>query len=152
VIYGGTGYKVLLVLHLLSVIVAFGPWFLNGLLPSAALKHNDQEGKAISGATFQVSNASQFAMYGVFIFGMGVLGARAKGSGISMSNGWVIGSIVGWVAIIGILHALVLPAQRQLKDGTGDRAALTQRQSLGAALINVLVIVVVILMVFTPGK
>jgi hypothetical protein len=152
VIYGNTGYKVLLVLHLLSVVVAFGPWFINGLLPTAASKRGGAEGQAISAANFQVSHATQFAMYGVFIFGMGTLSLKAKGAGISASDTWVWLSIVLWVAIIGILHAIVLPAQRQLKDGSGDSAALTQRQSLGAALINVLVVVVIYLMVFEPGK
>ena len=150
-IYGGTGYKVLLVLHLLSVIVAFGPWFLNGLLPANALKRSQPEGQAINAANFTVSSFSQYAMYGVLVFGFATLGAKSKGAPIKMSQAWVWLAIVVWVAIVGVLHSIVLPAQRALKDGSGDREAITQRQSLGVAIINVLVVVAVYLMVFTPG-
>jgi hypothetical protein len=151
VIYGGTGYKVLLVLHLLSVIVAFGPWFLNGFLPAAALKRSPSEGQSINTANFTVSNASQYAMYAVLVFGFGTLFAKAKGAPISASDAWVAISVVVWVAIVGVLHGLVLPAQRALGDGTGDRDAVTQRQSLGVAIINVLVVVALYMMVFEPG-
>ena len=68
--------------------------------------------------------------------------------------GWTLSAIVFliiWVAIVGVLHALVLPAQRGLAEGSGDRAMLTQRQSLGVAVINLLVIVAIVLMVWEPG-
>ena len=166
-IYQGGGYKILLVLHLLSVVVAFGPWFLNGMFPSAARRRSTTasaaaapasaadaasawaEAKAINQVNLRVSTMSQFAMYGVFVFGFATLSAAPKGS-ISASDGWVIGAIVVWVAIIGVLHALVLPAQRALAAGNGDLASVTTRQAIGAGIINVLVIVAVFLMVFGP--
>ena len=148
--YGGTGYKVLLLLHVLAVVTAFGPWFLNGLIPSAALKRTPAEGQAINAANFTVSSSTQYAIYAVVIFGFGLLGA--KHSGFSMGKPWVGAALGAWIVIVGVLHAIVLPAQRALKDGTGDREALTQRQSLGVAIINVLVVVAIYLMIFKPGQ
>ncbi|MHB8465465.1 MAG: hypothetical protein ACYDH6_09585 [Acidimicrobiales bacterium] len=150
-IYGGTGYKVLLILHLLSAIVAFGPWFLNGLLPSTALKRGQAEGQAINSANFTVSTFTQYAMYAVLVFGFATLGAKSKDAPIKMSQAWVVLAILAWVAIVGVLHSMVLPAQRALKDDTGDRETLTRRQSLGVAVINLLVIFALYLMVFAPG-
>ena len=149
-IYGAGGYKILLVLHLLSVVVGFGPWFLNGLLPARALNRDADEAKAISGANLQVSTISQYAIYGVVVFGIGALGAAHKHT-IDFGDTFIWLSLVAWVAIVGVMHGLVLPAQRQLAAGAGDRATLTQRQSLGAALINLLVLVAIVLMVFEPG-
>jgi hypothetical protein len=151
VIYGGAGYKILLTLHLLSVVIGFGPWFLNGLLPARALGRDPGEGKAISGANLQVSTMSQFAIYGVLIFGGAALGAAHKHS-VDFGDTFVWLSLIIWVAIIGVLHGLVLPAQRELAAGSGDRATLTQRQSLGAAVINLLVVVAIVLMVWEPGR
>ena len=149
-IWGDGGYKVFLALHLLSVIVGFGPWFLNGLIPARAASAEAGEAKALSAANLQVSTVSQFAIYGVIVFGAAALGAAHKHT-IDFGDPFVYVSIIIWVAIIGVLHGLILPAQRQLAAGTGDRAALTQRQSLGAALLNLLVIVAVVLMVWEPG-
>jgi len=149
-IYGGAGYRLMLLLHILSVLVGFGPWMLNGVLPARAAKLSDGESRVVNLANFTVSRASQFGMYAALIFGMGTLGLAKKHT-IDFSDAWVSVSLVLWIAIIGVLHGLVLPAQRQLGAGEGDRAKLTQRQSLGVSIINLLVIVVVVLMIFEPG-
>ena len=150
-IYGGAGYKILLVLHLLSVVIGFGPWFLNGLLPARALGRDASEGKAISGANLQVSTISQYAIYGVLIFGGAAMGAAHKHT-VDFGDSFIWLSLIVWVAVLGVLHGLVLPAQRALALGPEDRATLTQRQSLGVAAINLLVVVAVVLMVFEPGR
>jgi hypothetical protein len=150
VIWGTGAYKVFLTLHLLAVIVGFGPWFLNGLIPARAMSAEPGEGKVLSRANLQVSTVSQFAIYGVIIFGAAALGSAHKHT-IDFGDAFIWVSIIIWIAIVGILHGLILPAQRALADGSGDRATLTQRQSLGAAVLNLLVIVAVVLMVFEPG-
>jgi len=152
VIYGnGGGYKVLLLLHLLSVVIGFGPWMLNGLLPRWALARSAEEGQAVNGAAFRISNISQFAIYAAFIFGFATLGS-APSHTIKASQAWVWISILCWIAIVGVMHGLALPAQRQLRDGQGDRAAVTQRLSVAAGIINLLVIVAIVMMVFEPGN
>ncbi len=149
-IYGHFAYRLFLLLHLLSVVVGFGPWVLNGFFPNRALKAGDAEGRAINGVNFEVSRFSQFGMYGVLVFGFAALGAAQKHT-IEASDAWVAIGLVCWVLAVGALHGLVLPAQRKLAAGDGDRAALTQRQSLGAAAINVLLVIAVIVMIWEPG-
>jgi uncharacterized membrane protein len=155
VIYGGAGYKVLLLLHLVSVIVGFGPWMLNGLMPRWALNRPSEEARAVNAAVYQVSTVSQYAIYAAFIFGFATLGAATKVHGkapISAGDTWVWVSIILWVAIVGVLHAVAFPTQRKLRDGEGDRPALTRTWSIAAGIVNVLVIVVVILMIQEPGR
>jgi len=151
VIYGGAAYKVLLALHLLSVVVGFGPWFLNGLLPARALGRDAAEARSIGGANLQVSTASQFGIYAALIFGLGALGSAHKHT-IDFGDTFIWVSLIIWVAIVGVLHGLVLPAQRELAEASGDRATLTQRQSLGVAIINLLVVVAIVVMVWEPGR
>jgi hypothetical protein len=150
VIYGGGAYKVFLALHLLSVVVGFGPWFLNGLIAARAGGAEPDEARVLSRANLQVSTISQFAIYGVIVFGAAALGAAQKHT-IDFGDAFIYVSIIIWVAIVGVLHGLILPAQRALGEGAGDRATLTQRQSLGAALLNLLVLIAIVLMVWEPG-
>ena len=150
-IWGAGAYKVFLTLHLLSVLVGFGPWFLNGLIPARAANAEAGEARALSGANLRVSTISQFAIYGVIVFGAATLGSAHKHT-IDFGDAFIYVSIILWVAIVGVLHGLILPAQRELAAGTGDRPSLTQRQSLGAALLNLLVIVALVLMVWEPGR
>jgi hypothetical protein len=149
-IWGGGAYKVFLALHLLAVVVGFGPWFLNGLIPARAAGAEAGEGRALNRANLQVSTVSQYAIYAVVIFGAATLGSAHKHT-IDFGDTFVWLGIIIWVAIVGILHGMILPAQRELAEGKGDRAALTQRQSLGAALLNLLVVVAIVLMVWAPG-
>jgi len=155
VIYGGTAYKILLLLHLLAVVIGFGPWMLNGLLPRMALRDPEGEGRAVNAAAFRVGWISQFAVYAVVIFGFGAMGAATKIHGkaqIEMSQTWAGVSLVLWVAIVGVMHGMAFPALKGLRSGEGDRAALTQRFSIASGIVNVGVIVVVALMIWTPGK
>jgi len=150
-IWGAGAYKVFLALHLLSVVVGFGPWFLNGLIPARAANVEAGEGRALNHANLQVSTISQYAIYGVIVFGAATLGSAHKHT-IDFGDAFIYVSIILWVAIVGVLHGLILPAQRELAAGGGDRRALTQRQSLGAALLNLLVIIAIVLMVWEPGR
>lgn len=138
------GYKLLLLLHLLSVVIGFGPYFLNGLL-----HRREGDGRAVGSGIYQVSTASQFAIYGVLIFGGALVGASNKK--VDFSDWWVPVAIVIWVATVGVLHGMILPAQRKLRDGVGDGPALARQLSMAYGIINVLVIVAVVLMVWEPG-
>lgn len=142
------GYKLLLLLHLLSVVIGFGPYFLGGLLHRSAAGSDDTS-RAVGAGTLQVSTVSQFAIYGVFVFGGALIGASDKK--VDFSDWWVPVSVVLWIATVGVLHALVLPAQRRLKAGEGDRAALARQLSTAFGIINLLVVGTLVLMVWEPG-
>jgi len=143
------GYKILLLLHILSAVIGYGGYFLNGLFPRATVRSSPEAATAIAAPALQVSTLSQFGMYGVFVFGMGLIGASHKQ--VEFSQAWVSISMVLWVATIGILHGVILPAQRALKAGEGDRASLAQRISIGGGIMNLAVIVTLVLMVWEPG-
>jgi hypothetical protein len=152
VIFGsGAGYKILLFLHLACVVVGFGPYFLNGLMSRTAGKASDTEARAIAGAGLQISTISQYAIYGVLIFGGAMVGAAPKNT-IKFSQAWLPISIVLWIATVGVLHALILPTQRKLRDGDGDRGSLASRLSMSFGILNLLVLVTMLLMIFEPGN
>jgi hypothetical protein len=154
VIYGGKAYKLFLFLHLVSVIVGFGPWMINGLLPQLAAKRSRDEARSIAGVVHQVSSYSQYAIYGVLIFGFATLASAEKAGGkkvIDFSDTWVWLSVLLWVVIVGVMHGLAFPTQRKLRDGDGDPATLARNASLVSAIVNLLVLAVIALMIQEPG-
>ena len=64
------------------------------------------------------------------------------------SQGWVSFAFLVWIAMNGVLHALLLPAERKLADG--DEASRS-RADLGGQIITVLFIVMLWLMIWKPG-
>jgi uncharacterized membrane protein len=143
------GYRLLLLLHILSVLIGFGPYFLNGLLPRASARASEEGARVANAAALQISTVSQFAIYGVLIFGGALIGASDKK--FKFSQEWVPIAIVLWVVAVGVLHGLILPTQRRLRDAGSDREALTTRLSMSMGILNLIVIVVIVLMIWKPG-
>jgi uncharacterized membrane protein len=130
-----TGYQVLGLLHILSAIAAFGPLF---VYPSMIR----------AGAGAEVAKWHQRlslpALVLVWVFGMGLVGL--SDSAIEMSEGWIVASLLLWVALVLVGWFLIRPS---LID-TSERA----RSMLGAGIgITHLGLVVLLwLMVFKPGR
>jgi uncharacterized membrane protein len=130
-----TGYQVLGLLHILSAVAAFGPLF---VYPSMIR----------AGAGAEVAKWHQRlslpALVLVWVFGMGLVGT--SDSAIEMSEGWIIASLLLWVALVLVSWFLIRPS---LTD-TSERA----RSMLGAGIgITHLGLVVLLwLMVFKPGR
>jgi hypothetical protein len=66
-----------------------------------------------------------------------------------VSQPWLITAVWVWIAMIGVHHGLMIPAEKAL--ARGDKRAL-RRLDLSAALISVLLVVQLYLMVFKPGQ
>jgi uncharacterized membrane protein len=130
-----TGYKLLGILHIVSVVAAFGPLF---IYPS--MLH--------AGAGTEVARwhlrLSLPALVLAWVFGMGLVGA--SDGVIEMSDGWIIASLQIWVALVVVSWFLVRPS---LTD-TRDRAR--SMLSAGLGITHLALVVLVYLMVFKPGR
>jgi uncharacterized membrane protein len=129
------GYRILGVLHILSAIVAFGPLFVYPSLQRA--------GAADTIAKLHL-RLSVPALVLTWVFGMGLVGASDEL--IEMSDGWIIASLLIWVALVVVSWFLVRPS---LAD-TGEDAR--SRLAAGIGTTHLLMVVVVYLMVFKPGS
>lgn len=142
-----TGYQILLVLHILAVIAAFAPAIAHPVMARQAQGLDDGARDAVYG--FLATNSQR--VYGSALILAGLLGFGLVGMSdkeYSMSEGWLVAAIVLWVAMTGILHALLVPAERALGDG--DQSAEKRVQAIGGFL-TLLTVVMVYLMVFQPG-
>lgn len=144
---GGTAYNIMLVLHLVAVVVALVPAVAHPLLARQAERLNPAAGRTLYG--FMALNSQR--IYGSALILAGVFGFGLSGmsDGVyKLSQGWLVASIILWIAMVGVLHSLVVPAERALGDGdTSAEGKLT----VGGSVLTVLALVLFYLMVFKPG-
>jgi uncharacterized membrane protein len=165
----GTGFNILVLLHILCVIGGFGALAFNGLYMSLAQRRPAGGTSAVVEVNRMVSGLAEAFVYAAIVFGIAAVGASHKA--ISFGDTWVSAALAIVVVDIGILHGWIRPNQRRYSalvqalekpfgpdEGPDSRSAdlvalqqLEKRVGLGWAAFNVLVIGVVYLMVFKPG-
>jgi uncharacterized membrane protein len=163
-----TGYRILVMLHLLCVIGGFGAVAYNALYVSLAQRRTGTaESSAILEVNTLVSSLAELLIYAALVFGVGAVAASQ--SQIKFSDAWVSAAFAVYLVDIGILHGWIRRHQRrytavvkqlqQSDPAPGTRpteltelAGLEKRVALGWGVFNVLVVGVVYLMVFKPGS
>jgi hypothetical protein len=159
----GTGYEILLTLHLLCAIGGFGYLAYSGL----ALQLGRRRGAAIGTLEVlsQISGLAELLVYGAFVFGVAAVGSSHSWS---FSQAWVIAALALYLAALGVLHGMIRPARKEYtalaaalvaKEAPSpgpppevDRIASLERRIVrGWGIFNVVVVAVVVLMVVRPG-
>jgi hypothetical protein len=136
VLAASAGFNILLFLHILAVITAFGP-----LLVMGRQWAFDPEGTAKLYVRVCLP-----ALVAVWVLGMGVIGTSGSGDEeIAMSDTWVVLSLLAWVVLLAVGVAVILPALR----ATGDAARSRLMAGVGAS--HLLMVGALLLMVFQPG-
>lgn len=140
-----TGYNIVLFLHVLTVIVAMVGAIGHPLLFTLEEQRSDGDVVALAQriATPSRIYSISYALTGIIGFGLVSTGDWSFGAT------WIWLSIVLWLASNGVLHAIVLPAERAV--AAGDTSAIAKLRTIGPAL-TVLILVVVFLMTVKPGS
>lgn len=146
---GDTPYNILLFLHILTGVVAFAPLFAH---PALAAKMKQEQ---FADRSTVIGYMASFGMkrYGSALIVSGLLGFGVAGLSdevFKMSQGWLIAAFVVWIAMNGVLHGAILPAERAVAAGTDDHGAEKKLTTAGAVL-TLLFLVQLYLMVFKPG-
>jgi hypothetical protein len=174
-----TGYRILLVLHILCAIIGFGAVYLNALYGQQIRKRRGAEGIAIYEANFFVTGIGQYFIYAVFVFGFILVAAS---NAWKFSQTWVWLAMTFYVIALGVSHGILLPAVRRMGVLMKELAAagpppsnpeagsapagpppggpppqvaelgtLGQRVGVTGAFLDIMVIVILALMVWKPG-
>ena len=140
-------YQLLLILHILAVIVAFAPAVVHPLVARRLQAEEEGALRRFAGATsINTRTVHLPALLVVGVLGMGLVGVSDKV--FKFSDPWVAISIVLWLALGGVLSAMVLPGERGMAAGEPGAAEKTQ---LGGTIATLLLLVVLFLMVVKPG-
>jgi uncharacterized membrane protein len=148
-------YQIFLIIHILAVIVAFGYPMLNKPSMDFARKLGPQEELAVTKTLFAMNRTiSTKALYVIPLAGFAMIGL--SDGGIKMSETWVSLSLLIYIAMVGNVHAILIPTGRALQTAkeTGDtaKAAILEKKiDTFGPLMGVMLVVVIYLMVFKPG-
>jgi uncharacterized membrane protein len=145
--YRETGYNIVLFLHILTVLVAFAPAFVHPLLANQT-KALDAPAR---GKVLAMISGNGRRIYAPALVLTGLFGFALQGmsdSVIEFGDTWFWLAIIVWLAMNGVLHAVLLPAERAVADG--DESASSRVDAAGG-LLTVLLLFMLYLMIFKPG-
>lgn len=139
-------YNFTLFLHILLMFVAFAPAFVHPIL-AGQVKQLGTSGTPVVG--FMAANGRRIYAPALAIGGLLGFGLQGMSDGVyEFGQLWIWLSILLWIAINGILHAVLIPAERSV--AAGDRSAQKKLDAAGG-IATVLFLVVLALMVWKPG-
>ena len=134
------GYRIMLLLHILSVLVAFSPLFVMPMLARAG-------GEGTGGVL--LTYLQRFATPAVVLagfFGMAMLGMSDKL--YKFSQTWVSLALLLWILQVALFIFAILPAQRKAAAGDAEAA---RRLPMFTGMIHLLLLVLLYLMIWKPG-
>ncbi len=143
----GSGvYNLLLILHILTVIVAFAPAVVHPLVGRRLLAEDEGSMRRFSNATsINTRTVHLPALAAVGLLGFALVGV--SGEFYKFTDPWVAISALLWLVIAGVIGAVVLPGERGL--ATGEAGAASKVQT-GGGIATVLFLIVLCLMVVKP--
>jgi len=142
-----TSFNIVKMLHILAFMVAFAPAFVNPLLERQMAANDSAAWKR----TLSYASKNSMKIYGGALIVGGLLGFALSGMSdglYKMSQTWLLLSAVLWVAMNGVLHALIIPSEKAV---VGGDSSAQRKLDIGGAAMTILMVVVLYLMVFQPG-
>jgi hypothetical protein len=145
-------YNAVLVLHLVSIAVAFAPAVVNPIAEARIRKEEGEAGVARH-YRYAVRNSTQVhfpALVLIGLFGGALIGMSKTGGELvwQFEQTWVWAGILVWLALCVIVFALIVPIERRI--AAGDVEAAKKMGPIGG-LATLLFVVQLYFMVFKPG-
>lgn len=145
----GFGYRLLFLLHILAIVVAFAPGFVQPVM-AARLRRKGKSGELGGAMSSQFAESSKLvhgpALVLAGLFGIGLVGMSDKLWKFSQT--WVSIALVLWFIMIGVFFGLLIPAER--KAGRNESGA-EERISMFMGMLHILLLLMLIDMIWKPG-
>ena len=141
------GYKLLLLLHIGSAIVAFAPAFVSPFLGRAYRPSGGMPADLAAKLAKNSQTVHGPALVLVGVFGFGLIGMSDKA--IQFSDAWVSAAMLVWFILLGVVWGLLIPAEK--KVGEGDSAA-EKLVGMFGGIAHLLLLIMLVLMIFQPGR
>ena len=168
---GSTAYKLVFMLHIISIIVGFGGVVLNGIYGNEAKKRKGPGGAAIGEANLTVTRLAEKVILTVPLWGIGLV---FMSDGVwEFSQLWVILALVLFIATMGVATGVQLKNQKRMVQLANELVAagpppagaaaggpppqvaemeeLEKKLGMGGAFLSLMIVVLIYLMVFKPG-
>lgn len=129
-----TGYRIFEVLHLISVVAAFGPLFLYPGLRKAG------ETQTIAAMHMRLVFPALIAMW---VFGMGLAGM--SDDIFKLSQTWLVLAILVWLVLVAVSWFLIRPSIKDTSESANAKLAA------GTGITHLGLVVGLVLMIWKPG-
>jgi len=147
---GDTPYNIFLFLHIILMFAAFAPFFVNRFI-EADTRGESARTKLYEGIAQRSMRIHGGALVLGGFIGFGVAGMSKDANDnlvYEVKDGWLMAAVVVWIAMNGVLHAMIVPSERAL--AAGDDSAM-KKLAMGGQLMMGLLLVSLYLMTFKPG-
>jgi uncharacterized membrane protein len=145
--YGSGLYKVLLLGHIISFLVAFAPAVISPVLAAQAKQDGETVLRAVAGHL--ASNGRRIHLPAlVALGGFGIAMVLVSDPVWGFDQTWVGVAVLVWVVIGGVVSGIILPNERKL--AAGDLEA-EKKVAMGGQIVTVLLLVMLYLMIWKPG-
>ena len=144
--YLDTGYKIVLLIHMVAVLIALAPAVAHPVMYELEKRRDDGDVAALGRRMAAASRIYGVALLIAGIVGIGLI--SMSDDMIAFGDTWIWLSLILWVVLNGVLHGVMIPAERAL--GAGEEGAQKRIESVGPILV-VLALVLLYLMVVKPG-
>lgn len=142
------GYRLMLLVHIFTVIVAFAPAFVWPVASARLRKSGRSPSAAWAMAEWGTPRVYGPALVIAGLFGFGLTGVSSANNVYSFGDPWISVAMLLWFVMLGVLFGLLMPAEK--KAGAGDAAAVKMVPMFGGIL-HLLLAVMLIVMIWKPG-
>lgn len=142
-------YRVVYLLHIASIVVAFSAAMVNPRLGGLAKRSDDATARTINRFIAEGSMKMHFpALVLIGLFGI-VMVLLSEGDFYEFSQAWISIAFVLWFAMMGIVFFLLVPAERRLAAGPSD--ADEKKVAMWGGIMHVLFLLMLVDMIWKPG-
>jgi len=138
-----TGYKIVLLIHILAVVVGFAPLWLTPVLVrlTAAGDKAAADGLEVSILRYSLPG---IGIAGILGFGLAGMSEKV----FKMSQTWLSIAAVLWIVLLAVLFFVARPAIKAFRDGNVEaRGRIMMATGIG----HLILVVMLYLMIFKPG-
>lgn len=135
--------RAVLVVHVVLAIFVIGPLVAAANQAARALRADDGRGLALVSRTVTVYGWGSLL---VAVFGFGLVR-----DDVSLSDGWLLASVILFLVAAVLVLALLAPMLRRAVATGGDTAALAPRAAMVGGLASLCYVVIAVLMVWRPS-
>jgi len=162
----GVAFNLFVLLHIICAVGGFGALIYRGWVLDLARRKGAPASAVVLSVYGQVSQVGEVLIYGLLIFGIAAI--TVNGNHTLFRKPWVVAAFVVYFVMLGVLHAIVRPAERRYRRALLELAQtppmapparppqlaemdrLYSRVAIGTGVFNVLLLGALYLMVFKP--
>lgn len=138
-----TGYKVMLLIHILAVVIGFAPAWLTPVLMRLTAAGDKAAADGLE------TSILRFSLPGIAVAGLLGFGLAGMSDKVySLSQTWLSVSAVLWLILLAVIAFVARPAVKAFRDG--DESA-RKKVMMSTGITHLILVVTIFLMIWQPG-